>query len=95
MVKLQSWTTALYLSAHEYPVSWLDPVTAAWRRETTEIVGPPLLMFGLATRFAALPMLILSLVIQFSTRLWINTCSGRSCSNGLSSRVPGRSRSTH
>ena len=30
MAKLQSWTTALYLSAHEYPVSWLDPVTAAW-----------------------------------------------------------------
>src|SRR5271155_631986 len=66
MVKLQSWTTALYLSAHEYPVSWLDPATAAWLGETIEIVGPPLLVFGLATRFAALPMLILSLVIQFS-----------------------------
>ena len=23
MVKLQSWPTALYLSAHEYPVSWI------------------------------------------------------------------------
>jgi NADH dehydrogenase/putative oxidoreductase len=66
MVKLQSWTTALYLSAHEYPVSWLDPVTAAWLGEAVEIVCPPLLVFGLATRFAALPMLILSLVIQFS-----------------------------
>ncbi len=66
MVKLQSWTTALYLSAHEYPVSWLDPVTAAWLGETIEIVCPPLLVVGLATRFAALPMLILSLVIQFS-----------------------------
>jgi putative oxidoreductase len=66
MVKLQSWTIALYLSAHEYPVSWLDPVTAAWLGETIEIVCPPLLVFGLATRFAALPMLILSLIIQFS-----------------------------
>ena len=66
MVKLQNWTIALYLSAHEYPVSWLDPVTAAWLGETIEIVCPPLLVFGLATRFAALPMLILSLVIQFS-----------------------------
>ena len=66
MVKLQSWTIALYLSAHEYPVSWLDPVTAAWLGETVEIVCPPLLVLGLATRFAALPMLILSLVIQFS-----------------------------
>jgi len=34
MVKLQNWTIALYLSAHEYPVSWLDPVTAAWLGET-------------------------------------------------------------
>ena len=66
MVKLQSWTTALYLSAHEYPVSWLDPVVAAWLGGTIEIVCPPLLVLGLATRFAALPMLILSLVIQFS-----------------------------
>jgi DoxX len=44
----------------------LDPATAAWLGEAIEIVGPPLLMFGLATRFAALPMLVLSLVIQFS-----------------------------
>src|SRR6266478_1881705 len=65
LVKLQNWTIALYLSAHEYPVSWLDPVAAAWLGETIEIVCPPLLVFGLATRFAALPMLILSLVIQF------------------------------
>jgi uncharacterized membrane protein YphA (DoxX/SURF4 family) len=66
MAKLQSWTITLYLSAHEYPVSWLDPVTAAWLGETVEIVCPPLFVLGLATRFAALPMLILSLVIQFS-----------------------------
>ena len=66
MVKLQNWTIALYLSAHEYPVSWLDPATAAWLGEAIEIVCPPLLVLGLATRFAALPMLILSLVIQFS-----------------------------
>jgi NADH dehydrogenase/putative oxidoreductase len=66
MVKLQSWNIALYLSAHEYPVSWMDPVTAAWIGESIEIVCPPLLVFGLATRFAAVPMLLLSLVIQFS-----------------------------
>ena len=63
MVKLQNWTIALYLSAHEYPVSWLDPLAAAWLGEAIEIVCPPLLVFGLATRFAALPMLIL---FQFS-----------------------------
>ena len=66
LVKLQNWTIALYLSAHEYPVSWLDPVTAAWIGEAIELICPPLLVLGLATRFAALPMLILSLVIQLS-----------------------------
>jgi uncharacterized membrane protein YphA (DoxX/SURF4 family) len=40
MVKLQNWTIALYLSAHEYPVSWLDPATAAWLGEAIEIVLP-------------------------------------------------------
>jgi uncharacterized membrane protein YphA (DoxX/SURF4 family) len=65
MVKLQSWTIALYLSAHEYPVSWLDPVTAAWLGEAIEIICPPLLVFGLATRFAALPTLILFACLVF------------------------------
>jgi NADH dehydrogenase FAD-containing subunit/uncharacterized membrane protein YphA (DoxX/SURF4 family) len=64
MAKLQNWTITLYFSTH--PVSWLDPVTAAWLGEGIEIVCPPLLVLGLATRFAALPMLILSLVIPFS-----------------------------
>jgi len=41
MVKLQNWTIALYLSAHEYPVSWLDPLAAAWLGEAIEIVCPP------------------------------------------------------
>src|SRR6266446_323142 len=66
LVELQNWTISLYLSAHEYPVSWLDPVAAAWLGEAIELVCPPLLVVGLATRFAALPLLILSLVIQFS-----------------------------
>src|SRR6516162_2616268 len=66
LVKLQNWSVALYLSAHEYPVSWIDPVTAAWLGEAIEMICPPLLVLGLATRFAAIPMLILSLVIQFS-----------------------------
>lgn len=65
LVKMQNWTIALHLSAHHYAVSWLDPATAAWLGEAIELVCSPLLVFGLATRFAALPMFILS-VIQFS-----------------------------
>ncbi len=66
IVKLANWQSALYLAAHEYPVSWLDPVTAARLGVTIELVGPVLLALGLATRFAALPMLVLSLVIQYA-----------------------------
>ncbi len=62
--KLTNWETALYLSANEYPVSWLDPATAAYLGVTIEILCPILLFFGVATRAAALPMLILSLVIH-------------------------------
>ena len=65
-VELQNWTGTLLLSTHQYPLSWLDPITATRLVAAIELIGPPLLVVGLATRFAALPMLILSLVIQFS-----------------------------
>lgn len=66
VIKLADWQKALYLSAHEYPVSWLDPVTAAYLGISIEFFGAILLTVGLATRFAALSMLLLSLVIQFN-----------------------------
>src|SRR5260370_7111530 len=42
MVKLQSWTIPLYLSAHEYPVSWVHPVTAASPAVPPLVARPPL-----------------------------------------------------
>ena len=66
IVKLSDWNAALYLAAHEYPVSWMNPVLAAWLGITIELVGPLLLALGLATRFAAIPMLILALVVQYA-----------------------------
>ncbi len=66
VIKLADWQKALYLSTYEYPVSWLDPVTAAYLGVSVELLGAVLLVIGLATRFAALSMLVLSLVIQFS-----------------------------
>jgi NADH dehydrogenase FAD-containing subunit/uncharacterized membrane protein YphA (DoxX/SURF4 family) len=68
LLKIANWDNALYLSANEYPVSWLDPVTAAYLGAGIEILCPIFLAAGLFTRAAALPMLILSLVIQFSYR---------------------------
>jgi NADH dehydrogenase/putative oxidoreductase len=64
VLKASNWDNALLLAEHEYPVSWLDPVTAAWLGAATELGGSVLLALGLATRFAAAPMLALALVIQ-------------------------------
>ena len=77
ILKLANWDTALFLAVNEYPVSWMDPVTAAYLGAGIEFLGSVLLAAGLATRFAALPMLILTIVIQLNYReldihlLWI------------------------
>ena len=65
LVKLGGWENAVFLATHEYPVTWLDPHTAAVIGVAIELIGPICLAFGLATRFAALAMLALTLVIQF------------------------------
>jgi NADH dehydrogenase/putative oxidoreductase len=66
VLKLTHWNTALDLATNEYPVSFLSPVVAAVLGVTIEVGGGVLLAFGFMTRYAALPMLILSLVIQFA-----------------------------
>jgi NADH dehydrogenase/putative oxidoreductase len=68
VLKVSNWDNALLLAATEYPVSWLDPVTAAWLGAVTELGGAVLLAVGLATRFAAVPMLVLAVVIQIAYR---------------------------
>ncbi|MBK8752753.1 MAG: FAD-dependent oxidoreductase [Candidatus Competibacteraceae bacterium] len=65
ILKLADWDTALRLATYEYPVTWLDPATAATLGIAIEVIGPVLLAFGLATRLAAIPLLILTLVTQF------------------------------
>jgi len=66
ILKVGAWDTALFLSANEYPVSWMDPVAAAYLGAAIEIIGPLFLAVGLATRLVAVPMLALSLVTQFN-----------------------------
>jgi NADH dehydrogenase/putative oxidoreductase len=66
VLKLTSWQTALDLARNEYPVSWMSPVAAAYTGVSIEVVGSVLLAAGFMTRYAAVPMLILSLVIQFA-----------------------------
>jgi putative oxidoreductase len=66
VLKIANLENALYLSRYEYPVSWMDPVTAAYVGVAIELMGAILLTIGLATRFAALSMAILALVVQFN-----------------------------
>jgi NADH dehydrogenase/putative oxidoreductase len=66
LLKVTNWQAALYLSQNLYPVSWMNPVTAAYVGVTIELVCPVLLAAGLLTRYAAAAMLILSLVVQFN-----------------------------
>jgi NADH dehydrogenase FAD-containing subunit/uncharacterized membrane protein YphA (DoxX/SURF4 family) len=66
ILKLTHWQTALNLAAEEYPVSWMNPVTAAYTGVSIEVLGGALLAVGFITRYAAIPMLALTLVIQFA-----------------------------
>lgn len=64
VLKAGNWETALLLARDEYPVPWMDPVTAAYTGVTIELVAPVLLALGLATRLASLSLLLLTLVAQ-------------------------------
>lgn len=54
----------LHLFGHAYAYPF--PVLAAWGASIAEIVLPVLLVFGLMTRFAALGLLLMTVVIQFT-----------------------------
>lgn len=66
LIKATHWQTALNLAAGEYPVSWMNPVAAAYTGAAIELIAPVFLILGLLSRYAAIPMMILSLVIQFN-----------------------------
>lgn len=57
-------SSAVFLFEEEYKLPLLDPHTAAMMAASAEFILPILLLFGLATRFAALGVLGMTLVIQ-------------------------------
>ena len=61
---LASWDTTLYLFANSYKVPLLPPNLAAYMAVALEIGMPPLLILGLATRFASLALFGMTLVIE-------------------------------
>ena len=64
LVKAADWDVAILLATNEYPVSWMDPVTAATTGLAIELIGPVLLIAGFLTRPAALAMAALTIVSQ-------------------------------
>jgi putative oxidoreductase len=64
LLKINSWQFAVKLFEDEYKVPLLDPVWAARLAAFNELTFPLLLIVGLATRLATLPLLAMVLVIQ-------------------------------
>jgi len=65
--KVDGWRvsdSAVDLFRTEYKLPLIDPVLAAYMATIAEHVFPILLVIGLATRFAALALLIMTLVIE-------------------------------
>ena len=66
LVKLGNWGGTLYLFREEYRVPLLPPELAAVLGTAGELLLPPLLALGLATRFAALSLSVVNLVAVWS-----------------------------
>jgi len=64
--KIQSWSTTLMLFQNEYKVPFLPSDMAASLTVGVELSCPILLVLGLASRIAVIPMLIMTAVIQFT-----------------------------
>jgi putative oxidoreductase len=64
MTKIASWDTTIALFRDEYMVPILPPELAASLAATVELTCPVLLVLGLATRLATLPMLGMTFVIE-------------------------------
>lgn len=66
LTKIASWPTTVALFQDEYQVPLLPPEIAAYLSTTAELACPVLLALGLGTRLAALPLIAMTLVIEFT-----------------------------
>ncbi|OFA17447.1 quinol oxidase [Acidithiobacillus ferrivorans] len=66
VLKIFDLSIAPYLSHVAYPVPWVEPLSPTYLGAAIQMLIPVLLALGLATRWAALYMLILVLVVQFN-----------------------------
>jgi putative oxidoreductase len=66
LTKIQDWDTTLFLFSEEYRVPLLSPTLAAVLGTAGELLLPPLLLLGLAGRFAALSLFVLNIMAVLS-----------------------------
>ncbi|HYB10832.1 MAG TPA: DoxX family protein [Alphaproteobacteria bacterium] len=64
LTKIASWQTTVALFRDEYKVPLLPPELAATLAASVELSTPVLLVIGLGTRLATLPMLAMTFVIE-------------------------------
>lgn len=65
-IKFAHWDATVSLFKFEYKVPYISPLLAAYLTTTFELICPILLVFGLMTRLATIPLLIMTAVIQFA-----------------------------
>jgi putative oxidoreductase len=65
LVKIHDWPGTVQLFQYEYMVPWLPPPFAAILAAGFELGASSLILVGFATRLAVLPLLGMSMVIQF------------------------------
>jgi putative oxidoreductase len=89
--KLANWDLTLQLFANEYKVPILPPEIAASMAAAVELSAPILLVLGLFTRIATLPMIGMILVIQLFVypMSWVDHLTWMTMLLLLLSRGPG------
>src|SRR5215813_4198415 len=91
LLKINSCEFAIKLFEDEYKVPFIDPIWAARLAAFNELTFPVLLVLGLATRLATLPLLGMILVIQTLVypQAWVDHLLWGSILVFLLSRGPG------
>ncbi|MEZ5690303.1 MAG: DoxX family protein [Rickettsiales bacterium] len=66
ILKFNDWETTVMLFTDEHPVPYVNSEFAALSGTTFELLCPILLTVGLGSRFATLPLLVITAVIQIT-----------------------------
>jgi putative oxidoreductase len=65
LIKISSWQSTVFLFREEYRVPFFSPEMAAFFSTVFEIACPIMLIMGFMTRFATLPLLVMTAFIQY------------------------------